>query len=265
MLISAILLASASPAMVRQEILPEADAKSRQTGISQACTSGRVWCIRLEIQSDDEHSSHSITVRQASGQSAQTTIDYADTIAVSGTGLWTRPVSYRTANGRSGLLFGIVTTRAEAYSGGGAYAETLQFLRAETEASGTLAITPMDDPVPLAASVMIRACFSEQDMKLRRNICHDEYDLAVTLKLRPKLVHDLPAFTYVSKATITPGFAARDNDNSDAARLKAMKAADFKTRSDTRCSFTRPLDADARRARYVLDVPDCSNYGPGEE
>ena len=265
MLISAILLASTSPAIVRQEILPDPDTKSGQTGIAQACTRGREWCVRLDIQSDDGHTSHSITVRQASGQSAQTTIDYADASAVSGTGLWTKPVSYRTANGRSGLLFGIVTTRSEGYSGGGAYAETLQLLRAETDASGALAIMPMDDPVPLAASVMIRACFSEQDMKLRRNICHDEYDLTVTLKLRPKLVHDLPAFTYESKASVTPGFAARDSDNSDAGRLKAMKAADFKTRSDTRCSFTRPLEVDARRARYVFDAPDCSNYGPGEE
>ena len=265
MLISAILLASASPPMVRQEEFPAPDAKSGQTSIMQGCTQDRTWCVTLKENSDDEHISHSITVRQSSGQTAQTVIDYADLSAANGAGLWTKPVVYRTANGRSGLLFGIVTTQLESYSGGGAYAETLQWLRAETDASGHLAITPMDDPVPFGGYAMIRACFSELDMKLRRGICHDEYTLDVTLTLKPALVHDLPAFLYKSKATVTPGFASRATDNSDPARLRALKAADFKTRTDMRCTFTQPLQADARRARYRLDVPDCSDYGPGEQ
>lgn len=274
MLISAILLASAasslspasspapSPVMVRQEEFSAPGVKGERVEVTQGCTRDRGWCVTMQDALDADPITRTITVRQASGNSAQTTISFADQTLDNGARLWAAPVAYRTSTGRDGLLFGIITRLSEGYSGGGADAATLELLRAEADISGQLEITPLGDPIPFGASAMIRACFSERDMKLRRNICHDEYALDVTLKLQPKLVHDLPAFLYISKATATPGFAARNTDNSDNARLKKLKAKDFKTRTDMRCTFTRPLQADARRAHYLVDAPDCSAYGP---
>lgn len=258
-----VLVLGASPvvAEVRQErfIGPT----SVETGGRIAsCTVGREWCVTMAFDTNPDKLAYFVDVKRPEGPSSSASIENPELSSSDRAELWDAPVTYSTQSGRRGFLFGIVTTSSEGYSGGGASARKLQFFRAEPKDTDILSVSPIGEPIPFGASSMIRACFSEQDQKLRRNKCHDEYDLDVTLKLKPALVNDLPAFLYISKATTTPGFASRDTDNSDDARLRTMKAADFKPRGDMRCTFTRQLQANAQRTMYSLEIPDCSEYGP---
>src|SRR3546814_5831390 len=66
------------------------------------------------------------------------------------------------------------------YSGGGGSASQLHLL----ELDGAPAAPALGGEVlvvPWEASLMIRACFSEEDMKDRLEACHDEYDFGATL------------------------------------------------------------------------------------
>lgn len=227
-----------------------------------SCTEDREWCVTMAFETDPDKLAYFVDVKRPIGPSSSASIENFELSSSDGAELWGDPVSYSTPNGQRGLLFGIVMNRSESYSGGGASERKLQFFKAEPKDANILSVSSIGDPISFGASSMIRACFSEEDQQLRRNICHDEYDLNVTLRLKPTLVNDLPAFLYISKATTTPGFASRDQDNSDAARLRTMKAADFKPRTDRRCTFTRQLQVNARRTIYSLKVPDCSAYGP---
>ena len=59
------------------------------------------------------------------------------------------------------------------------------------------------------SSLMIRACFSEQDAKDRLDACHDEYDFKAVLNPGPDDGGELPTLTYRSFATAYPQTSRR--------------------------------------------------------
>ena len=75
----------------------------------------------------------------------------------------------------------------------------------------------------------------------------------------------MPELLYISEATVSPGFASRDQDNSDHTFLRKRTKRDFLPRTDQRCTFTRILRVDPERTTYVLDAPDCSEFTGGWE
>jgi len=105
---------------------------------------------------------------------------------------------------------------------------------------------------------MIRACFSEKDMKDRLEACHDEYDFGATLAAAPAGADAFPTLSYRAVATAFPRTSRRSTDNSE----KPLERADLVRAQDPACTYDRILRYDPATARYEMDrpAPDCSDY-----
>jgi hypothetical protein len=184
--------------------------------------------------------------------------------------LWPNIIRAKTREKESSkeiILFGVVEGLSTMYSGGGARSETLTLYRLPRH---SLINKPFDKaqppftPVlsfPLSGHVMIRACFSEKDMKLRRNICHDFYDFDANLTLGPKVSpNGYPELMLKAEATAQPGLSRRSEDNTSG--RKRLTKAEAKEAVDPDCTFTRIVRFDEKTQAYVFDtpLPDCSDY-----
>lgn len=154
-----------------------------------------------------------------------------------------------------GFLAGVEMESRSMYSGGGGQATELRLYRldAEGEAGAAPVLT-----VPIQGSLMIRACFSEEDMTQRAGACHDEYSFAATLTASDA-ADAMPALTYETTATAYPRGASRSEDSLE---KPPLKPADLITVRDPKCSFTRRFTFDAAAGEYRPDrkMPDCSDY-----
>lgn len=159
--------------------------------------------------------------------------------------------------GDGGFLAGVEASSSTGYSGGGGSATQLMlFLLSPQGVPGARPLLSL----PVAGSLMIRACFSEQDMRRRRGACHDEYRFSARLTLAPGGGGDArPTLLYSTKASAFPRGVSRAGDSTDMAPLKQ---ADLVFRRDARCSVTRRLVFDAAAGEYRPDrpLPDCSDY-----
>ncbi|MDR6834511.1 MULTISPECIES: hypothetical protein [unclassified Sphingopyxis] len=176
--------------------------------------------------------------------------------------LWPHAVWVRRgdeADGKSGLemLVGVIGEQRAMYSGGGGSGSRLHLLRFGM-APHAIALGSEVLDVEWDSSLMIRACFSEQDMKDRLDACHDEYKYKAVLQPAPADGGELPALTYRSFATAYPQTSRRSEDNSGQ-KLKSGDLADWK---DPDCSYQRLLRYNPATARYEMDrpAPDCSSY-----
>jgi hypothetical protein len=184
--------------------------------------------------------------------------------------LWPNIIRVKTGEKESSkeiILFGVVEGLSTMYSGGGAQSEILTLYRLPRH---SLTKKPLDNaqlpftPVlsfPLSGHVMIRACFSEKDMKLRRNICHDFYDFDANLTLGPKVSpNGYPELMLKAEATAQPGLSRRSEDNTSG--MKRLTKAEAKEAVDEDCTFTRIARFDEKTQAYVFDtpLPDCSDY-----
>lgn len=225
------------------------------------CTDSKSWCLTFKEKSDAGADGPTIIVEHR-GQFAKAPPLPAEYVAFgSSINFWDSPVEYQTSAGKPGLIFGTISYQSEGYSGGGAQSSSMMLYAAEKRADGKLHIDLLEDPIPYAQSALIRACFSENDMKLRRDMCHDDYTQDVTIKPTGNVINGLPELLYISKASISPGFARRDQDNSDADLLKTLVDKDFEPRIDDRCTYTTNMYVHKDRDRYVLDFKDCSEFG----
>jgi hypothetical protein len=113
--------------------------------------------------------------------------------------------------------------------------------------------------VPISASVMIRACFSEENVKHRAGACHDEYTFNATLTPDKHSTAEMPVLHYRTKATSFPGHVSRYEDS---LTKRPLRKKDLVTVIDTRCSFELTWHFDPIAQTYQPDkpVPDCSNY-----
>lgn len=154
-------------------------------------------------------------------------------------------------------LMGVVVSQGTMYSGGGGSGGRLHLLRLDTTPDSTRLGDEVLDVV-WDSSLLIRACFSETDMKDRREACHDEYSFSGTLSGAPADGAELPALTYRSTATAYPRTARRSADNSGL----RLKAADLVHEKDPLCSYERTLRYNPATSRYEMDrpAPDCSDY-----
>lgn len=163
--------------------------------------------------------------------------------------LWPKLIRFE-----GGILAGVETQVRAMYSGGGASSTTLHLI----------AFLPGEPPfevlsVPQSANVMIRACFSDRDMKQRAGVCHDEYNFDASLALTGASAAGMPVLRYRSKATSFPGSVSRSKDSLAA---RPLRKRDIVTVTDPQCSY-QTLYRFAPEARsYVPDtpLPDCSNY-----
>jgi hypothetical protein len=159
------------------------------------------------------------------------------------------------------INIGIELGQSTGYSGGGAQSSSLQLYQLGPNIDGS-----MPEPinfgmildVPLSGHKMIRACFSEMDLKKRRGMCHDEYDFDATLKLGKTMPGGAPQIIYQSKAITTPGSSRLSQDNTE----RQLSVADLKPRKDGKCSYRRIYTYNGEFGSYFTpqQIPDCSDY-----
>lgn len=160
----------------------------------------------------------------------------------------------------SNWLIGIITHSSTMYSGGGGEAQRLHLHRARINGT-SMQFGDEVLNVPLSSSLMIRACFSDADMRKRRGACHDEYRYGANIVVAAddSRAAALPDLVYAAQATAYPQTARRGEDSSAAPPLTR---ADLSTWTDGECSYSRRLAFNPATERYEMDrpAPDCSQY-----
>lgn len=163
--------------------------------------------------------------------------------------LWPRLIRFQ-----GGVLAGVETQAIASYSGGGASSTTLHLI-AFLHGQPPFAVLS----VPQRAHAMIRACFSERDLKYRAGACHDEYTFSANLLLTGKTSADMPVLRYRCKATSFPGHVSRSKDSLAGRRLRP---SDLVSVTDQTCSYQRLYYFSPKERSFVADraPPDCSDY-----
>jgi hypothetical protein len=217
------------------------------------CTVDERWCAEISRDVDsDESELHVFAGLPTGGQPvvlhALTRTDDEELA------LWPRLI--RLAGLDDGLFVGVEHKTMTSYSGGGGAASTLELLRvspAEPEAAKTVLA------LPIAASLMIRACFDEKDQYRRRNACHDEYSFDAKLSLDPKTAAGPPRLVVETEATTFPAGVSRESDSTTRGRLRER---DLVTARDPACSYRRVMIFNQTTQAYAPDapLPNCEAY-----
>lgn len=163
--------------------------------------------------------------------------------------LWSQLVRFE-----GGILAGVETREHAMYSGGGASSTTLHLI-AFLHGQPPFEVLS----VPQSASVMIRACFSERDMKKRAGACHDEYTFDATITLTGASAAGMPGLRYRSEATSFPGPVSRSKDSLAG---RSLRKRDIVTVTDPQCSYQRLYRFVPKTRTYIPDTPppECSDY-----
>jgi uncharacterized protein len=169
--------------------------------------------------------------------------------------LWPRVL--RLADDNGAILVGVEVNFSTAYSGGGGSASELRLFEVGRDRSTFHAHEVLS--VPIAGSLLIRACFTEQDMRHRLGACHDEYEFNAMLGLDQAVKSGFPRLVYQTRATSFPGKVSRDKDSLDGPPLHKR---DLVTAVDQQCTYKRIFHFEANPGAYMPDhpLPDCSNY-----
>ena len=161
--------------------------------------------------------------------------------------------------GDGAVTVGLLASRRTGYSGGGALATRLILVRAEPGAAQAAAVLT----VPVEGSAMVRACFSEDDMRLRRQACHDDYQFSGTLTLAPGGEGGHPPFLLATRARTYPGDVTRWEDSDE---RPPLRRGDLVWAEHSGCSYRRTFAFNSTAGRYVADapLPDCGQFLVGE-
>jgi hypothetical protein len=250
-------LATATPALPqadlsgnRLEALTQRSDLMKQDGPPLLCTADAKWCAEISRDVDSDESE--LHVFKGLPPSDQPLIHALTKTDDEDFALW--PKIIRLADG--GLMIGVEHQARTSYSGGGGSASTLELIRvnlADPEAGKTVLT------LPIAASLMIRACFSEKDQDLRRGACHDEYGFGAELALDPKTAAGPPRLVVETEATAFPAGSSRDGDSTTRGRLRK---SDLVTAHDPVCSYRRIMTLDPKTDVYAPDTPapNCEAY-----
>jgi hypothetical protein len=155
-------------------------------------------------------------------------------------------------------LIGVQSHTSAMYSGGGAQAThlTLHLVQVSPVHQSALEVATL----PMSGSVMIRACFSEDDYRVSGGACHDEYDFNATLALDREYGGAMPRFRFVTEANSFPGRVGRFEDNSSAGAMARRRLAGRAI--DTECSYRRMIAWNPAVSRYEFNrpAPACDDY-----
>ncbi|MFT8243348.1 hypothetical protein [Roseomonas sp. BN140053] len=222
----------------------------RGAGGSEACTRDRRWCVVLTQPEEGGAVRPALRARGAAAPAPQPPAEDPD--GGESQAVWPNLFVL----GDCSFLAGVETRSSTGYSGGGGSATGLRLFR--VAAGGTAAAVPVLE-VPLAASLTIRACFGERDMRRRRGACHDEYGFSASLGLVPGSAAGEPVLRYATEAWNFPRGVSRAGDST---AMRPLQQADLVRQRDARCSITRQFRFDAAAGAFRPDrpLPDCSDY-----
>jgi len=223
------------PADLAPVSLPVSDqAGNRMEALTQNgarwCTADNAWCVET-----DENGARAI-----SGASTITLGQPSD--------VW--PNIVRNADGS--VVVGLIRTQSQMFSGGGGEASQLQLYTVAGDAAQEAGA------LPYHGSLMIRACFGEEDQRARRDACHDEYDFATRISLNEAAASGPAQILLETAATTYPGRVSRNEDSTERAPLQE---SDLTRWVDPACSYRRTYVKGAD-GRYATDepLPNCSHY-----
>lgn len=256
-----LMLLSASPAFA---VLPRIDiliTSQSETGLMHGCTPE--LCVEIaplrtscagQACATDKADGMDLILKLSGGQDNPTQAPY-QLINLSSANknslpkLWPKLIRFE-----GGVLAGVETQVNAMYSGGGATSTTLHLI---AFLSGQLPFEVLH--VPQRAHMMIRACFSERDMKQRAGACHDEYSFDANFTLTGTSTAGMPVLRYRSKATSFPGSVSRSKDSLAG---RPLHKRDIVTATDPRCSYQKLYRFTPEARSYVADTPppDCSDY-----
>jgi hypothetical protein len=245
LLLAAFLAAAApSPAFEALEPIPAA----AQGEAIPACTVDRRWCALIETDETQERQVLRLYDGLPGGRApvASHLIESENS-----EGFWRPSAILRRAESDDVILGADMELQAM-YSGGGGMSSYRTLVRFTPGAAPQEMLT-----VPMSGSLMIRACFGEEDMKQRAGACHDEYEFNAELKAEGDAFP--PRLTYASTATTFPGPVSR---NEDSLAKPPLKPKDLVKAVDAECSVRRVFTFDPAANAYVPDapLPDCGDY-----
>jgi hypothetical protein len=215
----------------------------------ESCTSDRRWCVLLAEPDEDGVVRPVVRTADEGGADPQPPPDESSEESHA---IWPALVTLEDGS----FLAGVETRTGTSYSGGGGSATELRLFHVSPD--GTAGIEPVFN-APLQASLMIRACFSERDMRRRRGACHDEYSFSGRGAGCDPHAAGRPILTYTTEAWAFPRGVARSGDST---QMRALRQGDLVRQRDAACSFTRSFRFDAKAGAYRPDMPlpECSDY-----
>lgn len=155
------------------------------------------------------------------------------------------------------ILVGVESFVSTGYSGGGASSSTLTLYRIWRDNVRTYSGYAL--ATPIAGHALIRACFSEEDQRHRRDACHDEYQFNARFSLDRSVASGAPRLSYKALATSFPGSVSRDKDSTDGPPLRPE---DIVYAVDSNCTYKSTFEFVPGPGVYksIKGLPDCSNY-----
>lgn len=246
LMLFSLLLAVAAPA--GDPVIPLVEGEG-----DRQCLPDGSLCLALSTGEDASDDPVLLIASSASGAASRIEVpalNDAETVE-----LWPALIAARGDAAAPRYLVGLLGRQSAMYSGGGGSATRLH-LFALDPAGAKLGAELLD--IPWHGSLLIRACFSEQDSKDRLEACHDSYDFDATLTAAADGAAAMPTLSYRTVATAFPRGSRRSGDNSDT----KLTAADLVRAPDPVCSYDRLLRYNPATARYDMDrpAPDCSDY-----
>ena len=216
------------------------------------CTSDRLWCAQLVQEGEAWHVE--IVDRSRYGEpERRIRFDPPDPGSADPFyELW--PNLVREPNGT--VAIGLLTSWRAGFSGGGAMTTRLSLHHIGPDAAA--AVTLFE--VPVGGSAMIRACFGDDDMRRRREACHDDYQFSGELALEPGTSSGRPLFRFTTTARTYPGEVWRWEQVPD--DRPPLQRRELVWSTDPNCSYRRVFRFDPAAGRYVPDdlLPECGQY-----
>ena len=237
-------------------------------GPERYCTADGQWCVQA-LPSAGEGQPASLEVAERADAEGEPQMRYVPIDVVDDGDLRVWPFIVRLAPGAGAdqavadpqqaalqnvLVGGLVEARAM-YSGGGADASTLQ-LSLVRHLQDDIQVDDDVLTVPWLGNAMIRACFSEQDIKQRAGACHDEYSFEAELALATE-GQDMPVLRYRTEASNYPAGVSPQRDSLAKGRLTKK---DLRTEQDAQCSYTRTFRFTSGAYQPDQPLPECSAY-----
>jgi hypothetical protein len=169
------------------------------------------------------------------------------------------PLPSDVAGMASAYLIGIVHEQRTMYSGGGGSGARLTLHELIVGNDGSAQLGREVASLPWRGSLMIRACFNEEDVTRRRGACHDEYGFGANLTIAGNEDRRFPELRFETQASAYPQTARRGEDSNAEAPLRA---SDLNHWRDPECSYARTLRFNPASERYEMDriAPNCSSY-----